>query len=440
VVEQVYETSEGSHIHKHHIEGGNMFAHVAPVRSVGSRRSGLRFAAAWLAAMIGGAGASSAYADATDFAVFGRDSTTFQGFATVIGAPSGSNGNVSHVGGSAQFTALYGGGSFLSDSPNSTARPNVTGDVIFNGDVIINELADVGGSVHAGGNLDYQGGGFHTVGGDLVAKGFVKVGSSNTIFGNIMAGSNVDIGSSSTVKKDVGSNANVSLGIAAKVDGHVTHAGSLTLASFASVGSDSVGTVTPNPAKYTPTNLPAATGFTSGGQNVSLAVFEQKTLTPGSYGNLIFNGSNTLNLSAGTYGFDSISSPGSFLTLNLDVSGGSINIFVTGDVDFKSIAPKVNGQDFAAAPAALASNVLLESHGNITLQGQFFGALFTPNGDITTATIGAVKGQLIGQDVSVGSSTDITFARNTYLASVPEPSALAMILVSGGALLVRRRR
>src|SRR5687767_3477062 len=100
-------------------------------------------------------------ANANDFAIFGRDSLTFEGFIDITGAPAASNGNVRHTGGSGSFPALFGGGTLLGEG---TARTNVLGDVIFNGDVTINHLSDVGGSVHSGGNLDFKGGGFATVG------------------------------------------------------------------------------------------------------------------------------------------------------------------------------------------------------------------------------------------------------------------------------------
>src|SRR5687767_2394386 len=84
-------------------------------------------------------------ANANDFAIFGRDSLTFEGFIDITGAPAASNGNVHHKAGVGAFPALFGGGTLLSEG---TARTDVAGDVIFNSHVTINELSDVGGSVH----------------------------------------------------------------------------------------------------------------------------------------------------------------------------------------------------------------------------------------------------------------------------------------------------
>ena len=375
-------------------------------------------------------------ANANDFAIFGRDSLTFEGFIDITGAPAASNGNVRHTGGSGSFPALFGGGTLLGEG---TARTNVLGDVIFNGDVTINHLSDVGGSVHSGGNLDFKGGGFATVGGDLIATGSVTTGSTVTV-NNILAGGNVGIGSSSHVLQNVGSNGNVHLGISADVDGHVTHAGTLTMDAFATVGSSSTGTVTPAPKTYTHVSLPPATSYTSGGADVILNILDNRTLAPGSYGDLAFNGSSTLNLSSGTYFFDSIdttSPTGSLITLNLNLNNGPLRILVTGDVDLDVVLPlQVNGAPMSNANPALAGGVLLESHGDIFFEGDFFGTLFAPQGTITTGTINNIIGSVIAQNAVIGSSTDVTYVTSSFL---PEPGSLSIAGLAAGILMRRRR-
>lgn len=407
-------------------------------RRQGSANRALRFTgASFIITVIPLAASPVLAANANDFAIFGRDSLTFEGFIDITGAPAASNGNVHHKAGVGNFPALFGGGTLLGEG---NARQDVAGDVIFNGDVTINELSSVGGSVHSGGNLDFQGGGFATVGGSLIANGFVNVGSTVTVNDSIIAGGNVDLGPSAHVVKNVGSNGNVHLGISAKVDGHVTHGGTLTLDSFATVGSSSIGLVVPAPAPYTHVSLPAATSFTSGGADVTLDTLDNVTLAPGSYGDLIFNGSSTLTLSSGTYFFDSIDTASpttSLLNLKLNLSGGPLRILVTGNVDLDVILPMhVNGLAMDLVDPTLAGGVLLESHGDLFLEGDFFGTLFAPRGTITTGTINHIIGSIVAQDAVIGSSTDVTFVPSTFL---PEPASLSLLGMFAAGMLRRRR-
>ncbi|HEY7116252.1 MAG TPA: polymer-forming cytoskeletal protein [Tepidisphaeraceae bacterium] len=381
-----------------------------------------------LAPILAAALAPAGYAGyANSYAVFGNDSLTFEGFAKVTGAPAGSNGDVTHQAGIANLDSLLGGGSLNPTIPVAwNARTNVTGDVIFNGSVRINDLSTVNGSVHAGADATLA-----SVGGNIIATGPVSVQIYNTIGGNIVSGGNVNLLTGVNVSGNVGSNGDVSVGQSAHVTGTVTQAGNLSQGAFSSIGGDVKGSVSPNPRRYTHVDMPPATAFTSGGSDVTLNTFDNKTLAPGSYGNLTVNAATKLHLSGGTYTFDSISSPGTFLDLYLDLSNGPINVFVTGDASFDRIHPYVNGADYTLVDSALASQVLLESHGNINMTGEFFGALFAPDGDVTTGTIGAVTGQILaGHDVIIGSATNVndggtTFVPSAYLAAeVPEPSAL----------------
>ena len=402
-------------------------------------------------ALVACAGMSSAaYAGfANEYAVFGNDSLTFLGFARVSGGPAGSNGDVHHAGGSAQFDALRGGGSLNPTPPTAwTGRQNVFGDVVFNGPVTINALSDIGGSVHSGGaiNIGLVNGGI-TVGGDIVGLGPVGVAHHSTISGSIISGGNMRLDSGGRVAGNIGANGNVTLGVDADVAGIITHSGVLTKGSFSDIGGQVVGTVTPEPQSYQPIELPPATAFTAGGANIDVPVLGDRTLAPGSYGAMTLNGANDVYLSSGNYYFTSIASPGTFLDLHLDLGGGPINIFVTGDVEFTRVTPIVNGVTFADAEAALAAQVYLESHGDIHMTGRFFGALHAPYGDITTGTIGAITGSLIaGHNVVIGSSTSIQDASTTYVPSlylasaVPEPGSVMLGFMGLALAGLRRRR
>jgi cytoskeletal protein CcmA (bactofilin family) len=382
--------------------------------------------------------AKGAAISAANYAVFGGASVTFQGFADVSGAPVASNGDMHHTGGVGSFTGMFGAGALNPTPPVSwNARQRVSGDVVFNGPVNVNALSTIGGSLHSGGAVNSGA----DIGGDIVANGPVTVDIFDTITGSITANGNVSLLNGATVGGNVGANGAVSLGTDAHVTGTVTHNGNLTLGAFATVGGSQVGTVLPNPATYTPAQLPAATSFTSGSALVNLAVFENRVLSPNSYGAMTFAGANSLTLSPGSYYFDSISSPGAFVTLNLNLTGASdIRIFVTGDVQFNDLLIKVNGVAFDQADPALASLVYLESHGNIFHEREFFGTLHAPLGDVTTATISSVTGSIIAaRHANLGSSADVIFVGSTYLG-VPEPSGLLLAVGGFGVLAQRTRR
>src|SRR3954464_2917580 len=108
----------------------------------------------WTMVLIGIAGyTAAAHASVIgDYAIFGKDAVTFEGFATVAGGPAGTNGSMTHAGGVGAFQDLRGGGIFNGDpGAHSNARQNVTGSVLFNGDVRINDLSIVTGNIVSGG-------------------------------------------------------------------------------------------------------------------------------------------------------------------------------------------------------------------------------------------------------------------------------------------------
>ncbi len=388
--------------------------------------------------------AAESYGDwATDYAVFGNDSLTFLGFAKVRGGLAGSNGDVHHRGGMGEFDGIRGGGVFNPTPPAAwNARQYVFGDVIFNSGVTINSLSNIIGSVHSGGPVSIgANAGDKGVGGDIIAVGPVSISSYNTIGGSIVSGGDVTLDSGCDVAGNLGSNGNVVLGVNNHVIGLVTHSGTLKVGTFSTIGGSAIGTVTPNPTAYTPVSVPPATVFTSGGPNLDLEVFADRAIAPGRYGTMTLRGSNTVRLTGGDYYFDSILSPGTFTDLHLDLTHGPINVFVTGDVQFQRVYAYVNGVDYKQANPALAADVCLESHGNITMSGRFFGSLFAPLGDITTGTIGSVIGSVIaGHNVTIGSSTSIQNAEMIYVpssylaAAVPEPSALGLVAAAIGSM------
>jgi predicted acyltransferase (DUF342 family) len=334
---------------------------------------------------------------ATDYAVFGRDSIQFDGTSTTVnGAPAASNGNLTITSSLGEYFSLRGGG-------NLTGGVETLHDVFFNGDVSFNALQSVGGILHSGGNINFQAGGFASVGGSVVATGNASLGSSaqlagpvyaggsiivagtgaqasaglfaqqdiqlqqatdatapvlagrdlvlgtfSTILGDAASGRHADLGGSTEISGNLRSAGNVTMAAFSQVTGNVTHAGTLDKHSTATVGSSTQAPVTVSvptlaPTAYVHASLPAATPFTSGGADITVeSALDPLQLAPGSYGTLTFNDFADLELRSGNYYFDAIdtaSEGGGMIDLRLDLTNGPINLFVTGDAEINWVQP-----------------------------------------------------------------------------------------------------
>jgi hypothetical protein len=384
-----------------------------------------------------GATAQTTQRQVGDFVVFGKNAVTYQGFTNSTGAPVGTNGDLNHLAGIGTFTSIFGGGAL--NGANTNARQRVEGDVDFLGNIGINELSRVGGNL-SGRNVLFEGGAAGDgVVGNLLAYGTVDFGAFNQA-GSITADGSVTLRPSARVLSSLSSNSNVTLETAAKVDGAVIHGGTLTVAPLAMVGSSGAGAVLLLPDSYAPVAIPVTpTPAPSTAPPIVLPVFGEQALAPGHYSDLVMQGSNKLFLSAGDYHFNDIRMTGAFAELHLDLSGGPINLFAFDEVTFNQLSTFVNGVPQATANPALAANVLLEAHGNVVLSRQFFGGVFAPKGDVTLRTLTDVVGAVVaGDEVIAESAANVSYVRNNYLASIPEPSAVVLVLVGivalGGAL------
>lgn len=416
----------------------------------------MRCASGWLrflaASVLAGVAGRAYGGFANDYAVFGGNSVTFQGYAWIKGGPVGSNGNVSTYGpAGVELDDLRVGGN-LNLNPPVTTPSHITahGDVTVNGTAAFGVFSEVFGAVNAGSDLQVAASA--TYHGNVTTGGALNGGAYNTFGGNVLAQGNVTFSNGTQVSGTVGSNGAVTAGLSTTFTGKVTNPSTFSMGSFSSnPGGHVTGTVGVSPATVAPVGLPPATAFTSGGANVTLNTFDDVTLSPGKYGTLTMNGSTTLRLSGGNYYFDSITAPGTFQDLYLDTTHGPINVFVSGDVNFKRLYPYVNGIDYELDSThqidpSLAGNVLLESHGNVNLIGDFFGTIFAPTGDITTGTIGSVTGSLVaGHDAIIGSSNSVSvpssYVPSAYLAAaIPEPGTVGMVVIGAGAMVLGRRR
>jgi hypothetical protein len=348
-------------------------------------------------------------------AVFGGNSANIQN--NVSGGLSVSNGNV-NVGAFVTADGLSGntltGGSGLAV---------INGPVTFNGDISGSPFGfsgTINGPINSGGNV-----GLSATTHDITAAGNINL-QFDTTNGNIRAGGTVSVAALSTVH------------------GKVTANGSISISG----GSQIIGTVTPfagvpvNPVPYAPITL-TADKFTAGGAPIMTGV----NLPPGSYGDLnIPSFGGTLTLSAGNYFFTGFHIDGAFDTLNFDLSKGPINVFVTGNISFNSfLTVTVNGipafinNGPNPANESLASQVFFETLGNVDdgnpFGSNFFGTLFAPKGDITTA-FGAIIGSLIAEgNVTNGFDSPVFYVGSDRLLAVPEPSSLVLVLSTALSLV-----
>jgi hypothetical protein len=396
--------------------------------------------------------AHAAQADViTSYAVFGNTGVTLSG-TTVTGGLTGSNHDVT---GNALTTlsGANGGGMFTF---NGSA---LNGLATFNGGISIGNFVTGTTTLNSLGNVSTA-----SASGPITALGDVAA-TGGTVVGNILAGGNFSSGPFNQIQGNISANKSVTINGSDfflpagqhTVTGNVIFGTTFSKSSGATVGGTvTQGTVTVNPATFSAVTMPNADKFTAGGSNVSLSTFQSMTLPPGSYGSLSLAGGSTLTLTAGNYFFTSMNTMGpfGFAVIDLDLTKGPINVFVTGDINLlNSFEENVIINGTTQTDPTLGKQVLFESeNGNISLTGfsfnTLFGTFFAPNGNISAATFTNVNGSLLaGGTVTTGSGT-ITDEASAYLASqlappppasAPEPSSLALLGLGGLGLIAYRR-
>ncbi len=352
--------------------------------------------------------------DPTQAAIFAGGNLTFESFSTVSGGAVIANGNVHHAGGSLNVESIYAGGNF---THGAAAFQSVTKDLLF------------------GGGAAFGGPG-QVVGGDVNVAADVEIEGSTVIQGNVTSGG------STTQSFAFGQiNGSVFAGTSANIDGtvlgNVTYGGTVNLGPFADVQ----GVISPGgpiiPTPYAPLSLPPLSSLTSTGSDVTLSNFQDISLSPGNYGTLNYASGNTVALTSGQYVFADIVSSFSLNEMSFDTSGGPINLFVDGDLDW-DLVQVINGQPLFAGQFPAPSESLLihvEVAGSYIGGASFYGTILAPQGDITLETFTDITGRVLAAgDVRLG---------NSNVKVVPEPHLagwLAMLALSASAGRSRRHR
>lgn len=267
-------------------------------------------------------------------------------------------------------------------------------------------------TLFAGGNVNLEQG--TKVSGDVGAKGNIHSKYDSQVSGNVSAGGNVTLEQKSQISGNATAGNKVDVKYQANVAGNIANK-------------------TNSPLLNT---LPAATDFKSGGKAYGLGAYKTGELAQGSYGKINLGYDSTLKLTAGDYYFDSLT-VGSESKLIFDLSGGSINLFITGNVniDSKFDFEMLNGT---------ANDIYTETKGNWTqgAWGEWFGTLFASgaNSNMHFNQDSKLGGTFIARkniQLDLGSSVS---AMPEETSKVPAPGSLPLLAIGLASLALFRRR
>jgi hypothetical protein len=371
-----------------------------------------------LAAAVAFLAPSAAVADPiTAFSLFGGNSTGLGGNVTVFSGLVGSNGNMG-IGADSDTLTLVGGGTLSANGDIVTS-----GDVVFNGNVTVGADGHVTGDIDSGGNV--------TLLGDAIVDGSIRAAGNVSLGSGASVGGDVDAGDATGTAVSLGNGATV-VGTVTHKPGTVVNCGGNTVGGCnngASIGARATSATPDAPTIYTPTMLPSATSFVAGTMDITKGAGQTTTLAVNSSWDAIsLGGTNVLNISAGTYRFNTWNI-GAGSTLNLDLTGGAIVLLFTGNV-------MVGGNLTVNLIGGTAADVYAETYGNWTLgtggdwRGTIFGSGATSNITFngTTDLVGALYAK---NNLDVGANSTVNFVQSNYLAppstAVPEPTTLAML-------------
>ncbi|MEP7080605.1 MAG: hypothetical protein ABI784_07740, partial [Ginsengibacter sp.] len=225
--------------------------------------------------------------------------------------------------------------------------------------VQLSSSIDIEGGIIGSYNL-VQSTGSLTLGANVYSGGAIQLANSNTVTGWMAAGSStsavsgtvISVGSNTNIGGNIDANGNIIIG-GGTVSGTVTHPTGTTYSGPLPVGGNNVGI--PNfrglPAMPVINNFPIV-----GSTNIS----NNKTVSPGSYGDVTLGGNKTLTLAGpGIYVFNSIVNSGTTNNFVFDFKNdptGQIKIYVYSDVNLGKVqASMINGGS--------ESRIYLETHG-----------------------------------------------------------------------------
>ena len=351
--------------------------------------------------------------DLADVSLYAGGTLTIDGPSTIAGGAIVARGDINQLAGRLSSESIFG------ESDFNGGLVEDTGPIFLNGDI-----TDFSGGIFGG-----------NVGSLTSATGNIEIVSNATLSGDVTAAGNVSQDFAfSEINANVLAGGDVSIG--GFVNGTVTHGGDLSFGIFSNPANISGGSTPGGPVSPTPfvaPALPASTASVAGSNDINLSSFENITLSPGAYGTLNFDSSNTVSLSAGTYIFQDIVSERSLNELAFDTTGGAIEIFIAEPDAGFNLVQSINGEKLfgvGTPDPTLAADITLEVADSFTLGSDFYGTIFAPNGDVILDTFADLTGRVLAGGNVVLNNSDIL--------AVPEPATAALLAV-GGLMLTRRR-
>ncbi len=325
----------------------------------------------WLAAIaLAGGLCQVASADLSDFAVFADDGVTLGDNVTILGGPVGNNAPSGGVYAGSGLTApdgVLGGGTFFEAGGASTGR------IVMGGP-------------------------------------FVGLGNGSVVAGNLDAGGDVF------------------LGVGSLVTGDLTAPGLVLLDPGASVAG--VTTIGPS-ATVSPVAMPSTGPLPVGTTNVATSAGDLvRTLMPGAFGDISLVNGSTLNLSAGSYVFNSLTA-GNGLVLAMDLTGGGVSIFIESNVAIGNDAAMTtigSGSAYAYTNADWA----------IGNSGNWTGTIYAPTGALSAGSDFSITGNLHAHSVNIGSDSTVTGTPIDSPPPVPAPPAILLGAIGLG-MIARKR-
>ncbi|MCS7465415.1 PEP-CTERM sorting domain-containing protein [Stieleria sp. ICT_E10.1] len=248
------------------------------------------------------------------------------------------------------------------------------------------------------------------------------------------------------INGDLFANRDISFNSGTDVIGNATYGRDIS----ANASSVVTGTVTQASNTVASIAMPHTTDFVAGSVDYNLAGQEVVNLAPGSYRSVDLSGSSLdeLHLTSGDYFLRNLTL-GISTDLYLDLSGGQINVYVEDDVDLGTgLQLYINGTEFVdpgdnppPSFVDLASEVTWEVHGDFEIGSgflnEFFGTVYTPDGNISVDTQAFYGSMIAGRNVS--GDFYLEHYASSRLTAIPEPSA-ALVLLLGGMMMIRSRR
>jgi hypothetical protein len=285
----------------------------------------------------------------------------------------------------------------------------------------------------------------------IFSQGDLTLQTYSTTLGDVFSGGNLNLEFGYGIQTpenlgDMYARGDVQLGSLIEINGRVHANGSVS--GVGDFGNDIAGGVVSGPNSVAPVPLPPPTSFTPG--SIDVVQGGDFTLLPGAYGDVAQTGLfDNVYLSSGDYYLRSLSLDG-HTRLHLDLTGGPINVFVQEDVFIDSGTNVfVNGVEMGGGNDAsirhLASQVLLETHDDVTMDSGFlsywFGTVFAPFGSVQMDTQEFYGAVIAAGPVAV--ETYLQHYPSHYLSNVvPEPAGIALagiaLALYSRALVTRR--